>query len=82
MEGLTEGRVVHFVMPDGTHRPAIIVQVWSRETGLRATCKYSRMVRMILVGRTGSCGRGQSVLFEGPGAGNLALDRTSLEVKR
>lgn len=28
MEGLTEGRMVHFVMPDGTHRPAVVVQVW------------------------------------------------------
>ena len=28
MEGLTEGRIVHFVMPDGAHRPAIVVRVW------------------------------------------------------
>lgn len=28
MEGLTEGRIVHFVMPNGKHRPAIVVQVW------------------------------------------------------
>ena len=28
MEGLTEGRVVHFVMPDGEHRAAVIVRVW------------------------------------------------------
>lgn len=25
MDGLTEGRIVHFVMPDNRHRPAIIV---------------------------------------------------------
>lgn len=31
MQGLTEGRIVHFVMPDGKHRPAIIVQVWNPE---------------------------------------------------
>lgn len=28
MQGLTEGRIVHFVMPDGAHRPAIVVNVW------------------------------------------------------
>jgi len=28
MEGLTEGRMVHFVMPDGEHRAAVIVRVW------------------------------------------------------
>ena len=32
MEGLTEGRMVHFVLPDGNntgeHRPAIVVKVW------------------------------------------------------
>ncbi len=30
MDGLTEGRIVHYVMPDGKHRPAIIVQVWQQ----------------------------------------------------
>lgn len=33
MEGLIEGRMVHYVMPNGQHRPAIIVKVWG-ETGL------------------------------------------------
>lgn len=48
MPGLTEGRIVHYVMedaeehrqqPDGTvawgpaHRPAIIIKVWDRERG-------------------------------------------------
>lgn len=28
MKGLTEGRIVHFVMPNGEHRPAIVVRVW------------------------------------------------------
>jgi hypothetical protein len=32
MEGLIEGRIVHYVLPDGNskgeHRPAIIVKVW------------------------------------------------------
>ncbi len=28
MEGLTEGRIVHYVMPNGEHRPAIVVNVW------------------------------------------------------
>jgi hypothetical protein len=25
---LTEGRVVHYVLPNGEHRPAIVVKVW------------------------------------------------------
>lgn len=33
MTGLTEGRVVHFVMPDGRHRAAIITEVVSPGTG-------------------------------------------------
>lgn len=28
MEGLTEGRIVHYVLPNGEHRPAIVVRVW------------------------------------------------------
>ncbi len=28
MEGFTIGRIVHFVMPNGLHRPAIIVEAW------------------------------------------------------
>lgn len=34
MDGLTEGRIVHFVMPNGDHRPAIVVKVWNKESGL------------------------------------------------
>lgn len=37
MDGLTEGRIVHYVLPDGPfageHRPAIVVKVWDKETG-------------------------------------------------
>lgn len=33
MEGLTEGRIVHYIMPGGKHRPAIIVNVHDQETG-------------------------------------------------
>lgn len=33
MEGLTEGRVVHYVMPDGKHCPAIIVRNWDELAG-------------------------------------------------
>jgi hypothetical protein len=29
MDGLTEGRIVHYVMPNGQHRPAIVVKVWN-----------------------------------------------------
>lgn len=32
MEGLTEGRMVHFVMPDGEHRAAVISRVWRPQT--------------------------------------------------
>ena len=28
MQGLTEGRIVHFVLESGEHRPAIVVRVW------------------------------------------------------
>lgn len=28
MEGLTEGRIVHYVMPSREHRPAIVVRAW------------------------------------------------------
>ncbi len=28
MKHLTEGRIVHFVMPNHEHRPAIVVKVW------------------------------------------------------
>jgi len=28
MEGLTEGRIVHYVIADGEHRPAIVVANW------------------------------------------------------
>lgn len=31
MPGLTEGRIVHFVLPNGKHRPAIIVHVWNND---------------------------------------------------
>jgi hypothetical protein len=31
MDGLVEGRIVHYVMPNGEHRPAIVTKVWDRE---------------------------------------------------
>jgi len=31
MKELTEGRIVHYVMPNGEHRPAIVVRVWDLE---------------------------------------------------
>jgi hypothetical protein len=33
MDGLIEGRIVHFVMPEGDHRPAVIVKVWEPYAG-------------------------------------------------
>ena len=32
MEGLTEGRIVHYVLSNGEHRPAIVVRDWSNST--------------------------------------------------
>ena len=29
MEGLIEGRIVHYVLQNGQHRPAIVVRNWS-----------------------------------------------------
>ena len=34
MEGLTEGRMVHFVLNDHTHRPAVVVEVQNNRDGL------------------------------------------------
>jgi hypothetical protein len=33
MEGLTEGRIVHFITDDGIHRPAVVTHVWNKQTG-------------------------------------------------
>lgn len=37
IKGLTEGRIVHYVLPDGRHagehRPAIVVKVWHMPDG-------------------------------------------------
>jgi hypothetical protein len=33
LAGLTEGRMVHYVMPNGQHRPAIVLNVWSKTSG-------------------------------------------------
>jgi hypothetical protein len=35
IEGLTEGRIVHYVLEGkGDHRPAIVVRDWKQENGL------------------------------------------------
>lgn len=43
MKGLTEGRIVHFVMNEGRyqgeHRPAIVVKVWDREANGNGCCQ-------------------------------------------
>jgi hypothetical protein len=33
MQGLIEGRVVHYVIAEGQHRAALVVRVWNKETG-------------------------------------------------
>ena len=33
MVGLTEGRMVHFVLDETEHRPAIVVKVWRKADG-------------------------------------------------
>jgi len=38
MRGFTEGRIVHYVMPDGEHRPAIIVKAWDKEQSGHDAC--------------------------------------------
>lgn len=37
MDGLIEGRIVHYVLKDGEHRPAIIVKVWN----INGTCNLT-----------------------------------------
>ena len=41
LSGLTEGRIVHYVLPDGhstgQHRPAIVVRVWRDANGQTQT---------------------------------------------
>jgi hypothetical protein len=34
MDGLTQGRVVHFTNADGTVSPAIVSHVWHKDTGM------------------------------------------------
>lgn len=41
MDGLTEGRIVHFVMPNGQHRPAIVVHVWNKTSGVSNLTVFS-----------------------------------------
>lgn len=43
MDGLTEGRMVHYVMPSHQHRPAIIVKVWDH-TGNTGTSNLTVFV--------------------------------------
>ena len=33
IEGIIEGRMVHYVLSNGEHRPGIIVKVWSKSSG-------------------------------------------------
>jgi hypothetical protein len=33
MEGLTEGRIVHYTLDETEHRPAIVVKVWRTADG-------------------------------------------------
>lgn len=48
MEGLTEGRIVHYVLPDGPHagehRPAMVVKVWRRGDGSPPANGYSNLL--------------------------------------
>ena len=34
MDGLTEGRIVHFVMPGGEHHAALVARVWDGALGI------------------------------------------------
>lgn len=48
MEGLTEGRIVHFVLPEGPHkgdhRPAIVLRVWRQGDGRPPANGYSNLI--------------------------------------
>jgi len=47
MEGLTEGRIVHYVLPDGPHagehRPAMVVKVWRQGDGSPPANGYANL---------------------------------------
>jgi hypothetical protein len=34
MDGLTAGRIVHFVTEEGIHLPSIVVKVWDKDSGV------------------------------------------------
>ena len=44
LEGLTEGRICHFVLENGAHRPAIIVRVWRQGNEHPPENGYSNLV--------------------------------------
>lgn len=39
MDGFTKARIVHFVLPNGVHRPAIIVEDWEHLKGSPSHCE-------------------------------------------
>jgi hypothetical protein len=49
MEGLIEGRIVHYVLPDGPtkgeHRPAIVVKVWRGELAVNSETKQEENMK-------------------------------------
>lgn len=44
MDGLTEGRIVHFVLPNGEHRPAMVVRVFRQDDKAPADGKCNLQV--------------------------------------
>ncbi len=44
MEGLTEGRIVHYVLPSGSHRPAIVVNAWKHVVEYRESGRVNLQV--------------------------------------
>lgn len=43
MEGLTEGRMVHYVQPSGRHTPAIVVKVLDQKSGVLNLAVFNDM---------------------------------------
>ncbi len=51
MEKVTIGRIVHYVLASGEHRPAIVVQVWKDEYPENADDKDGVNVQVFLDGK-------------------------------
>lgn len=67
MKGVTEGRIVHFVLPGGEHRPAMIVNAWKGNNEYEP--KGTVNLRVFLDGQN------DERYFIGPNYTNLKLEK-------